>query len=58
MSVSKFIYVFNENDKENLLNMGFKLLNNSCPFIFDNSKDVDNVVFDKLSVVFSNTMQF
>lgn len=55
--MSKFIYVFNEEEKNKMVKQGFRLLKDSSPFIFanDNKKQFK---FDDKTMAFSDVMQF
>lgn len=55
--MKKFIYVFNETEKNELEKQGFRLLKDSNPFIFANDT-TKQINFDNKKIIFSNTMQF
>ena len=56
--MDKFIYAFTEEDKQKLVNMGFRILKeDSKPFIFANKANIE-VDFSDVKVTYGNEMLF
>lgn len=55
--MDKFIYVFDDKEKEDMVKKGFRLLKDSKPFIFANDT-TKQVHFDNKKMMFSDVMQF
>lgn len=56
-SMKKFIHVFDETTKNELLAKGYALINKSYPYIFRNKEDVDGVaVFESRQMLFTDVL--
>lgn len=56
--MKRFIYVFNEETKKELLSKGFRLVKDSKPFIFANNSEANFSDIENKEFCFSDTMQF
>lgn len=56
--MKKFIYVFDEDTKKELLSKGFRLVKDSKPFIFANNNEINFSDIKSKEFCFSDTMQF
>ena len=56
--MNKFIYVFNEEDKNRLISMGFRILKeDSKPFIFANNNNI-KADFSDIKITYGSEMLF
>lgn len=56
--MEKFIYVFNEQDKEALVNHGFQILKDDMsPYIFKNDSKITSS-FSDMKIIFKDEMLF
>lgn len=56
--MEKFIYVFNENDKNELIKQGFAILKDDIsPYIFKNDKNIIGN-FSDMKIIKGDVMQF
>ncbi|MEG2546351.1 MAG: hypothetical protein RSA51_07310 [Niameybacter sp.] len=55
--MKKFIHVFDETTKNELLAKGYALINEAHPYIFRNKEDVDGVaVFESRQMLFTDVL--